>query len=104
MLRLAEITISIEMDPMSAMVADVGFNFDDKLEVSLDCDKCQRTNRTVTFEESGSVCHSRNGNHAFPGRIVEKRVDRTHSNVSVTYRIEYGSNGRFSDIKYDYRH
>lgn len=81
--------------------ADLPVEWSDRLEVSLDCSLCQRTNRTVLFSlESPTAQCSHGPQPPFPGRIIQRTVDRAPNHqLTATYRIEYEISP-FEDQKY----
>ena len=99
----AEIVFTFDLQSRSAVA------FGNELEVSLDCSRCQRTKRTVIFKvgDAAARCCPGSGKRQaekhppYPGRIVERRVERGADGfaVTATYRIEYEVSP-FVDAKY----
>ena len=107
MKHIAELVFAFDLESKGAVV------FGDELEVSLDCSHCQRTGRTVIFKvgEAVACCCPGSGkrsgeNHPpYPGRIVDRKVERAANGLGVTarYRLEYEVSP-FVDAKYAERH
>lgn len=103
MKRIAELVFVFDLESKGAVA------FGDELEVSLDCSHCQRMGRTVFFKLGDSVarCCPGSGERSgethppYPGRIIDRTVERAADGVAVTatYRIEYEVSP-FVDTKY----
>jgi len=101
--QAAEIVFKFDLQSRGAVA------FGDELEVSLDCSHCRRTNRTVIFKvgDATARCCPGSGKRKgethppYPGRIVDRRVERGADGfaVTATYRIEYEVSP-FVDAKY----
>jgi hypothetical protein len=90
---------------------DVEISFSDSLCVSLDCDFCQRTDRTVAFgrhmvtscHPGGSASKDQVGVHPpYPGRLVDRKTTRTDDYVRAVYTLEHET-AQFLDRKYKRR-
>ena len=101
-MRQAEVVPELQLD--TRVVVEAG----DKLEVSLDCSYCVRTNRTVIFIvgrasaqcSAGSAHRNDEAHPPYPGRIVERLIQRGEDGITrVAYRLDYDVH-RFDDAKY----
>jgi bacterioferritin-associated ferredoxin len=69
------------------------------VEVSLDCAQCQRTARTIVFNEASNSAVCTPTGHAFPGRVTARMVTSSADVTTVLYRISYET-ADFSDRKH----
>src|SRR6185437_6418008 len=84
--QAAEIVFKFDLQSRGAVA------FGDELEVSLDCSHCRRTNRTVIFKvgDATARCCPGSGKRKgethppYPGRIVDRRVERGADGFAVT--------------------
>jgi len=107
LMRKAEIILELPL------ATDVGVFFHTRLEVSLDCSYCKRTDRTVVLQlgASSARCIHSGYKHQlspdwvdphppFPGRLVDLEVSGEKNRpVKAVYRLEYQTS-RFEDAKY----
>jgi len=74
-------------------------DFPDKVEISIPCFICVRTDRTVILNlgQDEGICAKQK--HSIRGRLLEKKIEQNGGIASVTYRLEYVFKP-FIDLKY----